>query len=76
MTSEKLGVLLVDVPEPRFRNKYYYCIKDFRIHGVIYWDIIKTDSLGVVKYYAYHCTKEEAEENFSQFSWVALEDLE
>ncbi|HFI0703013.1 TPA: hypothetical protein ACGO43_000358 [Streptococcus suis] len=72
MTNEKLGVLLVDVPEPML-FKYYY-IEERRFNGTDYLEITRADLLMMVKKYAYKCTQEEAEK-YPQFRWVALEEL-
>ncbi|RRN50118.1 hypothetical protein [Streptococcus suis] len=68
MTNEKLGVLLVDVPEPRYWN-YIFVI---RTRGGFF------DTCGgavdLVTEHAYRCTQEEAKK-YPQFRWVALEEL-
>ncbi|RRR39893.1 hypothetical protein EJA00_12145 [Streptococcus suis] len=69
MTNEKLGVLLVDVPEPTYW-KYTYITK--RAADFVCWS---SDSNVFVQKEAYHCTQEEAEK-YPQFRWVALEELE
>ena len=65
--TENLGVLLVDVPEPRL-FKYYslVCDRYFYLDGY--------DEKRVVKAVSYKCTQEEAEK-YPQFRWVALEEL-
>ncbi|MFH6675333.1 hypothetical protein [Streptococcus suis] len=68
MTNEKLGVLLVDVPEPRLAT-YSVLVRTDGKHR-----IIDTDSELFVRAYACRCTKEEAQK-YSQFKWVALEEL-
>ena len=70
MTNEKLGVLLVDVPEPR-KWKYTYVEFDgyrdrFSIEG--------TTVVGVVSQFGYKCTQDEAKK-YPQFRWVSLEEL-
>ncbi|HEL2005543.1 TPA: hypothetical protein TY292_001779 [Streptococcus suis] len=69
MTNEKLGVLLVDVPEPRHWN-YTFVV---RTSGGFFdtWD---SGTVDMVVGHAYKCTQEEAEK-YPQFRWVALEDL-
>ena len=69
MTNEKLGVLLVDVPEPR-NDRYYFVVL---IHDC--WDIFYSNDIPKVRFFAYKCTQEEAKE-YPQFRWVALEELE
>ncbi|HEL2318684.1 TPA: hypothetical protein TZM62_000245 [Streptococcus suis] len=69
MTNEKLGVLLVDVPEPRM-TKYSILVRMNEKHR-----ILDTDSELFVRAYACRCTQEEAKK-YPQFRWVALEDLE
>ncbi|HEL1675827.1 TPA: hypothetical protein ACIRI2_001989 [Streptococcus suis] len=73
MTNEKLGVLLVDVPEPRYFKYYYIKFSETEI-GKTY-DIFWTDYPECVEKLAYRCTREEAQK-YPQFRWVALEDLE
>ncbi|MEG3310664.1 hypothetical protein [Streptococcus sp. SS-4456] len=68
MTNEKLGVLLVDVPEPR-HAKYYYLEYSNRTYTVFL-----ANRKEMVELDAYKCTQEEAEK-YPQFRWVALEDL-
>lgn len=70
MTNEKLGVLLVDVPEPKYFN-YKYVV---RMSSGFYdtWD---SDYVDAVIAHAYRCTQEEAQK-YPQFRWVALEELE
>ncbi|HEM5087637.1 TPA: hypothetical protein U1234_001507 [Streptococcus suis] len=70
MTNEKLGVLLVDVPEPK-SWEYSFVAVDTDGHFAICGGIIVDD---VVRY-AYKFTQEEAQK-YSQFRWVALEELE
>ena len=66
--TEKLGVLLVDVPEPK-SWKYYYLGYS---HGTC--NITITDDKEELVKYAYQCTQEEAKK-YPQFRWVALEEL-
>ena len=70
--TEKLGVLLVDVPDIMF-FKYNYIIE---IEGVCTSTfIIKgTDFLDKLERIAYKCTQEEAKK-YPQFRWVSLEEL-
>ena len=65
--TENLGVLLVDVPEPRL-FKYYSLVGDreFFLDG--------HDEKNVVKAVSYKCTQEEAKK-YPQLKWVALEEL-
>lgn len=70
--AEKLGVLLVDVPDKMF-FKYNYiidiegaCKSTFIIKG--------TDFLDRLERLAYKCTEEEAKK-YTQFRWVSLEEL-
>ena len=68
--TEKLGVLLVDVPEPRMW-KYTYVKLDY------YRDMFSTENttvVGVVSQFGYKCTKDEAKK-YPQFRWVSLEEL-
>ncbi|HFR4576640.1 TPA: hypothetical protein ACHWJ6_000983 [Streptococcus suis] len=69
MTNEKLGVLLVDVPEPRYWEYTFLIIVLER------FAIMETSKLLDVKLSAYKCTQEEAKK-YPQFRWVALEELE
>lgn len=69
MTNEKLGVLLVDVPEPSYA-KYYYLEYS---NGT--YSTFMANEKRVLELMALRCTAEEAEK-YPQFRWVALEDLE
>ena len=70
MTNEKLGVLLVDVPEPKYWKYSYIELNEdgnsFCIENV--------DSASWVSLFGYKCTKEEAKK-YPQFRWVSLEEL-
>ena len=68
MTNEKLGVLLVDVPEPKFW-KYQYLEYSYGTYS-----IFRKDDKEIVKSEAYKCTKEEAKK-YPQFKWAQLEEL-
>lgn len=68
MTNEKLGVLLVDVPEPR-NAKYYYLEYSCEIYSIYI-----TNKKETVESEAMLCTQEEAQK-YPQFRWVALEEL-
>ena len=68
--TEKLGVLLVDVPEPRMWEYTYVKLDDYRDR----FSIENTMRLGVVSQFGYKCTQEEAKK-YPQFRWVALEEL-
>lgn len=68
MTNEKLGFLMVVLPEPR-SSRYYFAAM---IHDG--WDIFYASPLITVCAFAYSCTQEEAKK-YPQFRWVALEDL-
>ncbi|MGU7942556.1 hypothetical protein ACS6X2_04290 [Streptococcus suis] len=70
MTNEKLGVLLVDVPEPKWM-KYSILVRKGKDEK---FTIIDTDSELIVKTYACRCTQEDAKK-YPQFRWVALEEL-
>ena len=68
--TEKLGVLLVDVPEPRMWEYTYVELDDDRGRfGIEYTEVV-----GVVAQFGYKCTEEEAKK-YPQFRWVALEEL-
>ncbi|HFU4432295.1 TPA: hypothetical protein ACGO9Y_000573 [Streptococcus suis] len=69
MTNEKLGVLLVDVPEPSHYNYYYLEYSQ----GT--YSIFKSHGKKMIESEAMLCTQEEAKK-YPQFRWVALEDLE
>ena len=68
--TEKLGVLLVDVPEPSmWKYNYIELNKDrgrFSVEGTAVADVVSR--------FAYKRTQEEAKK-YPQFRWVALEDL-
>ncbi|HEM5945295.1 TPA: hypothetical protein U2B00_001979 [Streptococcus suis] len=73
MTNEKLGVLLVDVPEPRL-FKYNTLVSHGDHNGRMFF-LDGYDEKNFMKAVAYKCTQEEAKK-YPQFRWVALEDLE
>ena len=52
--TEKLGVLLVDVPEPRIWEYTYVKLDDYRDR----FSIENTMHLGVVSQFGYKCTEE------------------
>lgn len=66
--TEKLGVLLVDVPEPAYL-KYTFLGYSKGTYSIFY-----TDDFDFFKDTAYRCTQEEAQK-YPQFQWVALEEL-
>ncbi|UUM58647.1 hypothetical protein NQZ89_08835 [Streptococcus suis] len=66
--TKKLGVLLVDVPEPRH---WEYT---FLITALGRFATMESSELFDVNFSAYKCTQEEAKK-YPQFRWVALEDL-
>ena len=69
MTNDKLGVLLIDVPEPKYWA-YYFIYEHFAdSFSIGHGNLTKN-----VKLRAYKCTQEEAKK-YPQFRWVALEDL-
>lgn len=68
--TEKLGVLLVDVPEPKYWKYSYVGLNDDRNS----FSIKSTDVASMVSTFAYKCTEEEAKK-YPQFRWVALEEL-
>ncbi|HFH9921544.1 TPA: hypothetical protein ACGO9B_001800 [Streptococcus suis] len=72
MTNEKLGVLLVDVPEPRFFK--YYPVRLIEYNWEITFDVTCCDTVEGLMCNAYKCTQEEAKK-YPQFRWVALEEL-
>ncbi|HEL2204526.1 TPA: hypothetical protein TZE22_001879 [Streptococcus suis] len=70
MTNEKIGVLLVDVPEPRLWRH------SFLAEGIaLSFSLGQADDYLTVERYAYKCTQEEAKK-YPQFRWAALEELE
>ena len=68
--TEKLGVLLVDVPEPTLWEYSYVEIND----DINSFSIESTDTASMVSALAYRCTEKEAKK-YPQFRWVALEEL-
>ncbi|CYW32439.1 hypothetical protein ACS6YG_02245 [Streptococcus suis] len=70
--TEKLGVLLVDVPEVMYFDYNY--IMGVEEDGEIKFTVNETDILEEVVKVAWKCTQEEAQK-YQQFRWVALEDL-
>ena len=69
--TEKLGVLLVDVPEPRYFEYSYIELNEDRNS----FCIESRDTASRVSKFGYKCTQEEAKK-YPQFRWVALEELE
>lgn len=68
--TEKLGVLLIDVPEPRvWEYSYIVFNEDWNSFYIDY-----SDSVSTVSQFGYKCTQEEAKK-YPQFRWVALEEL-
>ena len=66
--TEKLGVLLIDVPEPWFwRYTYIGKVGD-------QWFAGHCNFMDVEKDYIFKCTHEEAKK-YPQFRWVSLEEL-
>ena len=70
--TEKLGVLLLELPEPS-REFNYLCYENTDCHNNKL-TVNSTDNPLEVDFYGYKCTKEEAQK-YPQFRWVALEDL-
>ena len=68
--TEKLGVLLVDVPEPRMWEYTYVELCD-KGNGFF---IESSDEVSMVSKFGYKYTQEEAKK-YPQFRWVALEEL-
>ncbi|HEM6487931.1 TPA: hypothetical protein U2E50_000107 [Streptococcus suis] len=68
--TKKLGVLLVDVPEPKLW-RYSFLVRGTALS----FSLGQADDYLTVERYAYKCTKKEAEK-YPQFRWVALEELE
>lgn len=68
--TEKLGVLLVDVPEPKYW-KYTFITRQ-RDALFSTWESHNVNNLAEM---AYKCTQDVAKEFFPQFRWVALEEL-
>ena len=70
--TEKLGVLLVDVPEPRL-FKYAYII-EVPLGSIYVYTPTESDDWEDVVNEAYRCPQKDAKE-YPQFRWVALEEL-
>ena len=66
--QQKLKVLLVDVPEPKFW-KYQYLEYSYGTYS-----IFKADEKELVESQAMLCTKEEAKK-YPQFRWVPMDEL-
>ena len=62
--TEKLGVLLVDVPEPKYWNYSYIVFTDS-------FTIENTDAVSEVFHFGYKCTKEEEKNthSFDGYRW-------
>lgn len=65
--TEKLGVLLVDVPEPRMWEYTYVELDEDR--GRV--SVEQTEVVGVVSQFGYKCTEEEAKNthNSDGYRW-------
>ncbi len=68
--TEKLGVLLVDVPEPKYWKYSYVELDDYRNSFIIE----NTNVARTVSGFAFKFTQEEAKK-YPQFKWVPLEEL-
>ena len=68
--TEKLGVLLLELPNSWYR--YILLTKSEFSRGKL--TIWETDDKEKAVEYAYKCTKEEAKK-YPQFRWVSLEEL-
>ena len=67
-TCEELGVLLVDVLEPRFAVYHFVYLSELGF-------MIKPSSDSkIILDIAYKCTREEAKKH-PQFRWVSMEEL-
>lgn len=67
--TKKLGVLLVDVPEPSMWE-YNFIART----SENFFAVCVSSTVDNIMRYAYKCTQEEAKK-YPQFRWVALEDL-
>lgn len=70
--TEKLGVLLLELPEPSLKYNYLYyekldCDKELLT-------VDSTDDKWELRVYGIQCTEEEAKK-YPQFRWVSLEEL-
>ena len=70
--TEKLGVLLVDVPEPSTWEYSYIGLYDYDKETEFF--IESTDTASMASRFGYKCTEEEAKKH-PQFRWVSLEEL-
>lgn len=70
--TEKLGVLLVDVPEP-WLFLYTYIV-EVKLFGKPAYTTGRSDNRKDVIKSAFKCTQEEAKK-YPQFRWVSLEEL-
>ena len=68
--TEKLGVLLLELPNSCFR----YILLMESVYPVDKLTIWETDDKEDIVEYAYKCTEEEAKK-YPQFRWVSLEEL-
>ena len=71
--TEKLGVLLLDLPEPSWEFNYL-CYEDIDFHNKKL-TVGSTNNPLEVDFYGYKCTKDEAKK-YPHFRWVSLEELE
>ena len=70
--TEKLGVLLLELPEPSLKYNYLYyekldCNKELLT-------VDSTDDKWEVSFYGIQCTEEEAKK-YPQFKWISMEEL-
>ena len=75
--TEKLGVLLLDLPEIGKKKPYHFLFissPDDDLNEYKHYDVSSTYLIERILDGAFKCTQEEAKK-YPQFRWVALEDL-
>ena len=70
--TEKLGVLLLELPETSLKYNYL-CYEKLDCNKELL-TVDSTDDKWAVSFYGIQCTEEEAKK-YPQFRWVSLEDL-
>lgn len=77
MINEKLGVLLLDLPEIGKKKPYHFLFVSSPDDGLPeykYYDVGSTYLIERILNGAHKCTQEEAKK-YPQFRWVTLEEL-
>lgn len=73
--TEELGVLLLELPEPRVYKYNYIGFSNSKQDGGFKMLYCQTIRQLVNDVFVHKCTRKEAE-NFPQFKWVPMSELE